>query len=281
MPVLSLDMDRKFLEFNFCEVWDPTLKPGLGPRQADLIEMVYHARQGDRSAAFEFCSTMYWTLREAAFTCFEKIHGPRPIHYHEWFYCKLQQLLEILVYEELSVDGYAADGSLRHPQTDQPWKEGFIVLGTAGPPVQPDDLEAAFRPEDNSDAACWAQIVYEVCEAPGDRLTVLESGLAGRRQQRVLAGNAEAAGLPSNAPLRRREWNANRDRNRVIRNLQAQGKDGGEICQGLDERTIPSLPILQRHNIHRWVDGWNNLRFQRNIQQLFSKLRRPQKVVKC
>lgn len=54
MSFLSLAMDRAFLDFNFCEVLDPTLKPGNGPTNIGLFKLVYEARQGDRFATFEF-----------------------------------------------------------------------------------------------------------------------------------------------------------------------------------------------------------------------------------
>jgi hypothetical protein len=43
---------------------------------------------------------------------------------------------------------------------------------------------------------------------------------------------------------------------------------------------IPTLPILQQHGIRSWVAGWDDERFQRNIQQLFSKVRKRKKAVK-
>jgi hypothetical protein len=259
MCFLLLEMDRAVLDFNFCELLDPTLKPGNGPAHAELFELIYKARQGDRFTPSEFANTMYWTLREATFECFQQIHGPRPILYRDWFYCKLSQLLEILVYQRLSV------ASLEEPQSDRPWEEGFLVLGSTGPAVQPEDIEQAFLPEDN-ESYPWFELTSTVCAATGNRLEVLEEILARRRKER----RSSRAGV----------WRKNEKRNRIICHLLEDGRDGREICEALDERVIPPLPILQENNIRRWVTGWDDERLQRNIQQLFSKLRKRQKGVK-
>ncbi len=89
---------------------------------------------------------MYHTLLEATFECFQRMHGPRAIDYRDWFYSKLSQYLEILVYEKLSLFGVESDGRIKEPQTDRPWEEGLTVISTAGPYVQPNYIEAAFSP---------------------------------------------------------------------------------------------------------------------------------------
>ena len=146
MPFSDLTLDRAFEEFNFSWILDPTLSGG--PSQAVLLQLVYAARQGDRSATFELVDTMCCTLREETFECFQKAHGPRPIRYRDWYYSKLLQFLEILVYEQLSVDRLRPDGTAYEPQTDRPWEEGVTILGSAGPAVQDDDVERAFEPGD-------------------------------------------------------------------------------------------------------------------------------------
>src|SRR5262249_41182771 len=130
MARLSLDLDRAFVEFHACEVWDPAFRPGFAPSQAQLFEIVCAARNGDMSASSEFADTMYWTLREAAFDCFQRKYGPRPIRYEEWDHAKLKQYLEMLGYEKLVVDGIDRSGKLMVPQTDQPWNEGLYVIGS-------------------------------------------------------------------------------------------------------------------------------------------------------
>jgi hypothetical protein len=179
--MLSLDMDRAFQDFNFSALVDPTLKSRLP--QARLYELVYQARQSPRDAG-DFADVMYWTLREATFECFQRIHGPRPIQYREWFYAKLTQLLDILVYEQLSVDGIVTpEGKWAAPQTDRPWKEGSYVLGSTGEGPEPEDLERAFGPED-VESFDWVGFVRELCEAGNQRGAVLADLLYSRAKVR-------------------------------------------------------------------------------------------------
>jgi hypothetical protein len=173
MSFVSLFSDRKFPDFNFSELLAPDLRPGSGPTELALIRFVYDARQGDRVASSDFADTMYWTLREESFHCFQAVHGPRSISYRDWFLAKLCQFLEILVYETLSVDGIGPGGELRSPGTDKPWQEGMLVLGPAGPPVQPPDVEETFAIADNT-PKFWGEIVEEVCRASGSRLVALQ-----------------------------------------------------------------------------------------------------------
>ena len=79
---------------------------------------------------------------------------------------------------------------------------------------------------------------------------------------------------------RTREWTEKRERNQIIRNLRARGEMGRKICEALDERTIDVLESLREHGAVRWVDGWDNPRLRRNIQQLFSKVAPLSKAVK-
>jgi hypothetical protein len=126
---------------------------------------------------------MYWTLREETFRCFERAHGARPIRYDDWFYCKLTQFLELLVYERLSLTYGPPPECAQKPETERPWEEGFLVLGPVEVYIE-GDVQAAFAPEDN-DSTLWAEIVSEVSSAPGDRVAVLEGILIRRRRGRA------------------------------------------------------------------------------------------------
>ena len=277
MPFSDLNLDRAFEEFNFSWILDPTLSGG--PSQAVLLQLVYEARQGDRSAIFELVDTMCCTLREETFECFQKAHGPRPIRYRDWYYSKLLQFLEILVYEQLSVDRLLPDGTAWEPRTDRPWEEGVTILGSAGPVVQDDDVERAFEPGDN-DRVSWGELIAELSEAPQNRLAALEEHLRRRSTER---SSREGPALPQASPPavpRTREWPTNRERNQIIRNLRARGKNDRKICEALDERTIEVLPMLRKHGVVRWLDGWDNPRLRRNIQQLFAKVAPLAKPVK-
>ena len=72
---------------------------------------------------------MYWTLREETFRCFERAHGARPIHYDDWYYGKLTQFLELLVYERLSLTYGPPPQCLCEPLTDRPWEKDFWCWG--------------------------------------------------------------------------------------------------------------------------------------------------------
>lgn len=270
MAFVSFEFDRWFCDFNFSEVLDPDLRPGNGPGQLELIQLVQRARGGDRFAKFEFTDTMYWTLRPEAFECFQRAHGPRPISYRDWFYAKLRHFFRILVYETLNVDGLGPDGKPKTAETDRPWEEGLTVLGPGGAAIEDEEIELTFSPTDN-EPCFWGAMVDEVCEASEGRLAVLEAILGRLRRQRGRVGSGELAGgdLASIRPVRDRK--RSRERNQVIRRMLKDGKDGLEICVELDRRGIELLPILRQHGILSWVAGWNDDRAHNNIQQLFSK----------
>jgi hypothetical protein len=272
MSFVTLFLDREFPDFNFCETLDPDLRPGSGPSQLALIQMVHAARWGDRSAGFEFTDTMFWTLRPESFECFQRLHGPRAISYRDWFYAKLSQFLEILTYEKLALDGFGPDGKPRTPETDKPWEEGLAVLGPGGPGTDSDDLEKTFVLADN-DPAFWGEVVDEVCRAAEDRLAVLEEIMGRLRRKRgIVASGAPASGFPASVRPRR-GWRRTKERNKIIRQLLGEGKGGREICVALDEGEEDVLPILQSRGITTWLAGWADEEVRRNIQQLFSKQR--------
>jgi hypothetical protein len=79
MGFTSLFLYRVFPDFNFSETWDPDLKPGGGPSQLKLIQVIHAARCGERGAAAGFTETRYWTLRPESFECFQRVHGPRSL----------------------------------------------------------------------------------------------------------------------------------------------------------------------------------------------------------
>jgi hypothetical protein len=268
MGFVSLFLDRAFPDFNFSQTWDPNLRPDGGPSQLALIKMIYAARRGDRSARVGFTDAMYWTLRQESFECFQRARGPKTINYRDWFYAKLSQFLEILVWETLALDGLGPDGQPRVPKTDRPWEESLNVLGPGGPGVDPPDLEKTFAPADN-DPVFWAGIVQEICSAPGNRLTVLE-GIMGRlRRQR---GCVTPEG--SSARVRpRREWGRTRERNRIIRQALAEGKSGLELCSALDAGDATILPIMRERDVSSFVTAWDDKELRRNIQQLIAKYR--------
>jgi hypothetical protein len=260
IPPLA-EFDRTFVDFNVSETCDPTLTAGAGPSQLQLVKWVHQARQGDRHARFFFVDTMYWTLREPAFRCFERVHGARAMEYREWFYAKLLQLLNILVHEKLNVAETATE-------EERPWEQGLTVLGTHGPAVDEDAIQAVFSPEQN-DPAFWSSIVGSVCAAPSGRLGVLSQRMAecgGQRQGKPKPGG--------------RGWHRNRERDQIIRNLHARGAAPEAICAELDRRTIPTRPAMQAAGVPRWVDAWKDPDFKNQVQQVLWKVANPEKAVK-
>ncbi|MDP2997098.1 MAG: hypothetical protein Q8N47_06390 [Bryobacterales bacterium] len=261
IPLLA-EFDRAFADFNVSETRDPTLKAEIGPSQLQLIVWVHEARQGDREARSLFVDTMYWTLREPAFRCFERVHGARAMEYREWFYAKLLQFLNILVHEKLNLAETATE-------VERPWEQGLTVLGTLGPAVDEEAIQAVFSPEQNN-PEFWSPIVGSVCAAPSDRLGVLSQRMAewGAQRQRQLRSGG-------------REWPRNRERNQIIRNLRARGAALEDICAELDRRTIPTLPAMQAAGVSHWVDAGNDPHFRRHVQQVIWKAVNRPKAVKA
>jgi hypothetical protein len=260
IPLLA-EFDRAFADFNVSEAQDTTLKPDNGPSQLQLIQWVHQARQGDPDARFLFVDTMYWTLREPTFRCFERVHGARAMEYREWFYAKLLQFFNILMHEKLDVAETATD-------VERHWEQGLTVLGTLGPAVDEEAIQAAFSPEQN-DPEVWSQIVASVCAVPSGRLDVLSQRMAewsGQRQRQSRTGG--------------REWPRNRERNQIIRNLKARGATLEDICEELDRRTIPTLPAMQAAGVSHWVDAGKDPHFRKHVQPVIWKAVNGPKAVK-
>lgn len=83
MAFTSLALNRAFLTFNRSQILDPSLR--TGPSHQDLFKLVYEARAGSPSAAMEFADVLHWTLREESLEAFQKVHGPLPVRYRDWF----------------------------------------------------------------------------------------------------------------------------------------------------------------------------------------------------
>ena len=153
-------------------------------------------------------------------------------------------------------------------ELERPWEQGLTVLGTLGPAVDGEAIQAVFSPEQN-DPEFWSPIVESVCAAPSDRLDVLSQRMAewGAQRQRQLRSGG-------------REWHRNRERNQVIRTRLARGAAPEDICAELDRRTIPTLPAMPKAGVSRWVDAWNDPHFRNQVQQVFWKVLNPRKAVK-
>jgi hypothetical protein len=234
-----------------------------------LYRLVHESRKRQRHYAFEFADAMYWTLRPATFESFQRLHGPRPIEYKDWFYSKLHQFLGIVVHEELEVYGIDPLGGPAKPVTDEPWKEGCGILHGKGRNVQPDEIEQSLVPEDNEDEeVSWFRLAWKLALASENRFEILRDWLRRMKERRS----------PSSAP--RRGWNKNRERDQIVRNCLVRGMERRRICEELDRRTIATLPSMQQEEIFNWTVAWNHPNQRKRIQQLFSKLHSRQKAVK-
>jgi hypothetical protein len=260
MIVSSLDLDPDFVEFNFSVRIDPTLR--TGPTIAHLHELVYQARLGDRTATSEFADTIEWTLREATFESFQRKHGPRPISYRDWFYCKLAQFVSILLYKEISTD-CIRNGKFCKPETDRPWEEGFTILGGSGPGFSPVEFLPWLTPAD-AERVDWYELTRLVsAQQPDRRLDEVESWFV-------------AIGKPQPSP-RSSAGRARRDA--LIRQGLTANKSRREICGVLDANAVATTPQMKANGITLWIAAWDDQQFRKNVQQVISKasIREPVK----
>ncbi len=196
---IGLDLDDKFRDFFYCSIWDPALAPGSGPNQSVLFRMVYLARQNPKRGCAEFGDTMRWTLRQEAFECFQRLHGPRPIRFEHWFYAKLEQLVTILLYEELLVYGVGDSIGPEPPRTERLWEEGTGVLTGELPLIQQDDLEQAFSPRDSTEYD-WAILVRAVLKAGEGRFAAFQRIIQERIAEREREASRDRRRLKNQRP---------------------------------------------------------------------------------
>lgn len=263
--MISLDFDPAFADFNFSELWDPALRSG--PSNSSLYKLVYRARKGDRPAAHHYADTMYWTLRPETWDCFQRLHGHRPISHRDWFYAKLIQFFDILLYEQLKI--LDTDGQPLKLQSDKLLQEDFTITGGDGPLTQPDELEQALAAEAYAQYP-WYGLVQRVLENSANR-----GGAA-----RAWLGEQRLARAGDQTEQSRSGWLKNQERDQIILNCLDRSLAPGLVCDELDKRTIRTLPGLQAKGIHRWKDGWDGLGTRNAIQQLFSKARKRRIAVK-
>ena len=83
-------------------------------------------------------------------------------------------------------------------------------------------------------------------------------------------------------PRGRRCWTKNAERDRIIVNCLDRRMEPRLVCEGLDHRTIGTLPSMQEHGIYSWIQAWDDpeSKNQKKIRELFSKVPARQKAVK-
>ena len=252
----SLEMDPAFADFNFSAIWDPTLSSG--PRLRSVVRLVHGARNGHLPSEMELADTLYYTLRPAAFAAYQRKHG-LAITYGEWFYSKLRQLLDALVYERLVVFDETRQG---FREVEQPWHEGlddlFLELG---PHLTEDEIQEYLVPED-SERLSWGELVYAVSQAAAaNRVSTLQEWLLKQRATRLLSSK----GI--------RSWGKNQERDQVILSSLGSLMSRKQVCMELDRQGVPvSLPALEKNGFRRWVVAWDDPEGRQVIQRLFSKL---------
>jgi hypothetical protein len=257
--------------------------------------MAYLIRKGDPTAEAEFASTMQWTLDEPAFQSFQSLHGPFPIRYADWFYAKLEQFLDILLYEKLLVWGMDEYGAQGVPQTDRPWEEGNGILTGTTVVVDPRQLPAAFLPQ-QCRAIDWFRIVHRLAAIKTAKAEAVRKYLrrraelirrSKRRNTRTRAGSHSPqpivlprdAGAGKGTPKRRRSRSV-QTRDSIILSGLEEGVDRLEICQRLDDKGISTTSKMHKAGCKRWTEAWTNLDLRNNVQQVFSKTRARAKAVK-
>jgi hypothetical protein len=255
--------DPEFVDFNFSSFLDPELKPGNGPTPTNMYRMVIESRRGDLRAAAEFVNVLDWTLRPAAFESFQRVHGPRPIEHRDWFYSKLLQFFDILLHDRVEVLGNGPEGYFGPPRTDRPWEEGRQTLCGVGESIEPEELEEAFSPRD-TERINWLELV-RLCarSAPETRLPRLRARLQrlGQKKQRNGGG-----------------WSKNAQRTQIIVAGLEERKPALEICEALDKHLRPTTENMQKNGIGTWVAAWEDPQFRRDVQSLFSKVRKRRAV---
>jgi hypothetical protein len=261
--MISFFLDPAFEDFNFCESWDPALR--VGPSSANLYELIYKARQGSRVDAAEFAETMAWTLRPETWECFQRTHGHRPASHRDWFYAKLMQYFNILLYDELTVN--EANGHTRKLKPDELLTPNLKVSHGNGPLIQPDELEESLVAEKHAEYP-WFGLVQQILSQPDNRLGAAQAWL-----------RDQMAPTDSIAP-QRSGWTKNEERDQIIVNLLNRGVEPASICEELDLIAMQKLPSMKAKGVHRWKEGWANPQTRNAIQQLFSKVRKRKTVVK-
>ena len=275
---VSLEMDRKLRNFNLCVYWDPCLDP-TGPfPESRLLQSAYLIRKGDRGDLAEFADALARTIRPETFQAFQKIHGPRPISYSDWYCTKLEQFLGLLLYKELRVLGLGPHGEPGLPQTERPWEEGKGILYGELPVIQRDAIEQAFSPLEVNQIDWLAAIGHLAAAGPRGK-EALERWLvrrAARRKQRSDEPHGNKAGHPTRKIQRqaqRREPRHTRDT--LIRTWLQIGVRRDQICQRLDQSSIPITRGMEKLGLTSWAAGWEDPEVRASIQTLISKARPP------
>ena len=270
-PLVSLEMDRRFRDFNLSAYWGPTLSP-TGFPEARLCQSAYLIRKGDAADLAEFADALTRTIRPETFQAFQKIHGPRPISYSDWYCSKLEQFLGILLYQQLLVVGLGPRGAAGPPQTGRPWEEGILYCEPAL--IQRDAIERAFSPAEVN-RVDWLAATERLAAAGPRGQEILEKWLAQRAARRK-QGPSELRSKSAGRPMRKtrlagKRRAPRRERDAIIRMYLEMGLKQQEICKKLDQSSIPITRAMEKCGLTSWSRAWEDPKVSRNIQTLFAK----------
>jgi hypothetical protein len=253
-----LDVYPGFSDFNLSAVRDPTFQSHVDRQK--LFWLVYRSRQGDKRALDLLADTFRWTLSNRAAEIFEREHAHRPVPHREWVYDKLFQLTDILLYDGISAQRW--DGkSVRHCSIENP-EEDCTCFRSNGPSLDPQAIEATFRPED-IEQINFHELMRIVCLAPnpGEGLSRLVAWMKAHRKAWRLATLPESG------------WGKNGERDKAILNGLEREIERGRICADLDRSGISvNLPALTSRGFQTWREAWADPDGRMAIQRLFSKL---------
>ena len=187
-----------------------------------------------RHSSAGFADALARTIRPETFQAFQKIHGPRPISYSDWYCTKLEQFFGILLYERLRVLGIGPHGGPGPPNGPAVGGRRSYTVRRAWL-VQRDAIDVPSRPGFKS--VHWLDAVGQLAEAGPRGPEALEGWLARRAARRKRRRPAARTRRPTEGA---REAPSKRTR-RVTRheiidsNLAQGGVPRDQICQRLDQ----------------------------------------------
>lgn len=246
-------------DFNYSAGLDPDLGPGSRVSEQLLLRWAVEVRSGERGPLADLIDAMHTTLCPAAFETFQRLHGPRPITYSDFFFSKLHQYCSLLIHDSIQI---ADDDAVLHPaQSPRPWEEaGGRAMRAASSFIDPEELEAAFDP--GEDHQPWYHLVLFCRDAaPGQRLEQLTAYLHDVARARSKVDHRKVEG-----------------RDELIARLARTGADRLEICAALDRAGIPVTSQMKKAGIRTWQEADDCKDLRRNIQTLIAKAK--QKPVK-
>jgi hypothetical protein len=255
-PVDVLDY---FSDFNFFIRPDPN--PQSRVSGWDLFWVVHRSRQGEASALEQLANTFLYTLSRRAAEAFSS-EQQRPIEFEEWFDAKLEQLLNLLLYNAIRGYRYVrSDCTLRSVLIEEP-EEGVDLLDPVGPQLDWSALRTVVHRDDRTD---WHGLVRAICSAETGvgRVAAFEVWI-NEHWKKFRAPSQTESG-----------WERNGVRDQVILDCLARGIKRPQIGTELDRQRIAvTLPALRDRGFTTYEAAWADKQGRQVLQQVYSKLDR-------